>query len=328
MDNTGREAFWNVLKNLHENNGASLIPVSPLPRYLCRYRSVNENALQQLNDNTQYFSSADYYDDPFDTYFHIDFEKMISTYEAMRKALIEREPGFIDDVHRAAKLSGQNPDEFINKLSNTVLDFPTIHGQLLNTRLSIQKRLFSICFCEDEYNETLWLKYAGDYTGFVQVYDMDDPNTFLCGKEEKCKKCPSSSPKPSIYPVYYSDLKYDATMFALGMLMLDQIQSQANNIPEPLYNTIQQRLLWEPERISLIKKKCHEYDREWRMIRPTMCDQRSFIRMKPCKVIIGLRTPAYKSRLIASAATIAGVNEIHKLFINDSDELDSKPVQL
>lgn len=32
-------------------------------------------------------------------------------------------------------------------------------------------------------------------------------------------------------------------------------------------------LMWEIERISLIKKKCYEYDQEWRMIRPAMFEQ-------------------------------------------------------
>lgn len=87
-------------------------------------------------------------------------------------------------------------------------------------------------------------------------------------------------------------------------------------------------LVWEIERISLIKRKCHEHDQEWRMIRPEVDEQRSCVKMKPCKIIIGLRTPQYERRLIASAATIAGIQEIHELFINDSDNLDSRPINI
>lgn len=108
--------------------------------------------------------------------------------------------------------------------------------------------------------------------------------------------------------------------------MLDRIRKQADAALDPLCEYVKSSLLWEPERVSLIKKKCHEHDQEWRMIRPIMSEQRSFIKMKPCTVIIGLRTPDYESRLIISAAMNAGIKDIRKLFINDSDELDSRPV--
>ena len=75
MDNNGREKFWNVLKNLHDNSETSvnmLMDASPRPKTLCRFRSVSKNSLQQLNDNKLFYSSANYYDDPFDTYFYIN----------------------------------------------------------------------------------------------------------------------------------------------------------------------------------------------------------------------------------------------------------------
>lgn len=62
------------------------------------------------------------------------------------------------------------------------------------------------------------------------------------------------------------------------------------------------------------------------MIRPVMTEQRTSIKMKPGKVIIGMRVPEYESRLIVSAAVNAGIKEIYRLYINDSDKLDSEPV--
>ena len=96
----------------------------------------------------------------------------------------------------------------------------------------------------------------------------------------------------------------------------------------PLHEYVKSSLIWEIERICLIKRKCHEYDQEWRMIRPAMFEQRSCVKMKPCKIIVGLRTPQYERRLIVSAATIAGIQEIHELYINDSDILDSRPINV
>lgn len=64
------------------------------------------------------------------------------------------------------------------------------------------------------------------------------------------------------------------------------------------------------------------------MICPAISEQRSCVKMKPCKIIIGLRTPRYERSLIVSAATIAGIQEIHELYINDSDILASKPIKI
>lgn len=329
MDNNGRERFWNVLKNIHDNSNESvnmLMNASPWPKTLCRFRPVSGNSLMQLNDNKLFFSSADYYDDPFDTYFYIDVNQMTPTYEKMRNDLREGNEELMDSLYKIAMLTGQEPDKFANMLSNDSLDFLKLEGQLREVRNSIQRKLFSICFCEDEYNETLWLKYADNYKGFVLIYDLNNTNTYLCGKEEACRNCITAQNPSSIYPVYYSDERYDATKCALGILLIDKIIGNNSKAMIPFYNSIQQSMMWEFERISLIKKKCHENDKEWRMLRPAIDEHRSFIKMKPSKVIIGLRTPDHESRLIVSAAVNAGIREIHKLYINDLDKLDSLPV--
>jgi len=329
MNNEDREKFWNVLQNLHDNSEANvrlMMDASPRPKTLCRFRSVNEHSLQQLNENKLFFSSADRYDDPFDTYFYINVNQMLPVYEEIRKNLLNRNKSVVDALHPIAKLAGQEPETFVSMLLDNSLDFARLKGQLRMVRNSIQRRLFSICFCENPYNETLWLKYAENYSGFVLIYDLGNPDTFLCGKEENCQNCISARERPNIYPICYSDIRYDATKYATGVWLMDKIAMQNNMALMPLYNFIQNTLMWEAERISLIKKKCHENDQEWRMIRPAIVEQRSCIKMKPSKVIIGLRTPEYESRLIVSAAVNAGIQEIHKLYINDSDELDSAPV--
>lgn len=270
-----------------------------------------------------FFSSADYYDDPFDTYFYIDVDQMVPVYDEMRNDLFEGNKELVNKLHQIAKFANLKPDTFIDMLYNVPLNFAELKGQLTMVRNLIQRRLFSICFCEDPYNETLWLKYAGNYSGFVQIYNLWSLDTFLCGTEEPCRNCIQAREHPYIYPVYY---RYDATKYALGIWLMGKIEKQNDMALKPLHSYVWDSLIWEIERISLIKKKCHENDQEWRMIRPAMHEQRSCIKMKPCKVIIGLRTPEYESRLIVSAARIAGIQEIHKLYINNSDKLDSKPV--
>ena len=192
---------------------------------------------------------------------------------------------------------------------------------LSEVRKKVQQQLFSICFCDDPLNESLWLKYADNHSGFVMIYDMRDPDVFQCGREARCGNCFMNQTKPNVYPVYYSDVKYDATRYAIGV--------QAFNVLPPL---ILEKLSgfinldWEIEKISLIKKKCHEYDQEWRMLCPIVGPNRPCIKMRPSSIALGLRMPEYERRLVISAAKVAGVASINEIIINDSDELTMRPI--
>lgn len=83
MNAQEREVFW---KTLCEVSGINLqqdierlIAAIKYPQYLYRYRSVTSSSLEALRTNKLYFSSANYYDDPFDTFLHIDIECLKAT---------------------------------------------------------------------------------------------------------------------------------------------------------------------------------------------------------------------------------------------------------
>ena len=56
------------------------------PRFLYRYRSVNNNNLDALRTNKLFFSQASKYDDPFDTFLHIDFDRIRQEFEGNFKS--------------------------------------------------------------------------------------------------------------------------------------------------------------------------------------------------------------------------------------------------
>lgn len=82
-----RKLFWDTLSELHDSSQESWDKIKAVykpPTVLCRFRSVNQNTLQQLQENKVYFSSADYYDDPFDTYFcmnHAEIRRQLEQLE-------------------------------------------------------------------------------------------------------------------------------------------------------------------------------------------------------------------------------------------------------
>ena len=82
MDKEMRQKFWDTLCSFEEKEPASdmkkLSETIKYPKFLYRYRAVSNNTIVALQENKVYFSSADSYDDPFDTYLRIDWNKIKS----------------------------------------------------------------------------------------------------------------------------------------------------------------------------------------------------------------------------------------------------------
>jgi len=324
MNAKERENFWKTLcavQDYSEESIKRLQAVSKPPETLCRFRCVSENSLVQLMENTQFFSTADYYDDPFDTYFFINFHTIENIYQTIRTMLDNGNTDIIKAIFNRIdpKL---NIDDAVNKLSQQTFDIPKLNKNLREVRTLVQQQICSICFSENPLNDTMWMKYANNHKGFVLTYNLGNPNTFLCGKEAKCKECGIHNTPPYLLPVYYSDEKYDATMYALGCCLLNNAGESVDELPELVKLLLNKTRIWERERISLIKKECHHYDEEWRLLSPVDYRNRPQIKLKPDSVIIGLRTPAYEKELIISAAKIAGIKSGYQVFINDANELD------
>ena len=83
---------------------------------------------------------------------------------------------------------------------------------------------------------------------------------------------------------------------------------------------------WEKERISFIKKKCHEYDSEWRAIWGNQFapPQKVYTVWKPYGIILGLNITEEGKALVLSAADRAGIKKIFQLEISNEDDLTLK----
>lgn len=76
MNQDERKKFWDVLSTMHDMTPAHIQQLQQtiiVPHTLCRFRAVSESSLTQLRENKLYFSTADYYDNPFDTYFYVNY---------------------------------------------------------------------------------------------------------------------------------------------------------------------------------------------------------------------------------------------------------------
>lgn len=276
------------------------------PASLFRFRPVTESSLEELENNFMYFSSADHYDDPFDTYMKMDIPRLLKIVEEIKsdRSAIFR---FISERFPDAELNGLNKDTV--KL-HSMLPSPE---DIIKLRQNMQIDTYSVCFCESAKNESSWMKYADNHKGFVLEY------TFSPQYIDELWNYKVLS--ANLFPIYYSDKKYNATDYAVHEILLFLCR------PTPqLYNELLDYMGWENTKISLIKNKCHKYDKEWRLVPAFRLCNRDIIRLRPKSVSIGLRTSKYTERTIIAAAKMAGIGEFYKMEIDKNDRFVRKRI--
>lgn len=326
MNSEERQAFWNTLCSLDgrdiQKDSQIIKKKIKYPKHLYRYRSVSLSSIDALQMNMLKYSHANYYDDPFDTLIHIDFEQINAN---ARKALQGTE--LIQNLHNMAKSIGID-NELIKKAEG-LLETSSVDGLMTgieaylktNIQSLLKQNLWSVCFSQSATNETMWLKYADQYKGFCLEYDLSDGSKLLCGKQSKCENCVVQNSGTSLYPVYYSNEGYDATAYAFN-LTIAYIAS--HHLDNSISNAIIQSLpsgAWEQERITLIKAKCHEHDEEWRMILHGQATGKVMQEWIPSGIILGLRMEQEEKQILIRSAKMAGIEKCYETYINNQYKL-------
>lgn len=320
MNDIEREEFWKVLLNAKNESDVDKLKMKiKYPNMLYRYRSINIKTLNALAENKLFFSTSNYYDDPFDTFIRIDIKQVKNIAQRLETGDIP--PILINMFH-----SIPNPNftkENINIILNNVIDFAK------EARSEIRKWIWSLCFTEKYYNETLWLKYANNHRGFVLAYDINALNNAVLNTEPSALCMVNNSVNFPLYPMYYSkdEKSYDATNYAGFIALCYFLEKTGNNSIIQILSS-QGNCMWEMERIMLIKKWIHRYDEEWRMILNSKYRiddiAKPCIICKPSKVILGLRMADEDKKAVLMASEIAGINSIEQMIINDNDKFVSK----
>lgn len=324
--------FWNTLCSLDgkdlQQDAQKLKECITLPRYLYRYRPVTLSTIDALQRNRLYYSNANYYDDPFDTLIHIDFDiineraRQVFSAEDVRIKLRNMAEQLMIDEKETAKA-----EVLLNNLS--VDEILTGIDKFLQTNIQsiLKQNLWSVCFCESGKNENMWLKYADEYKGYCVIYDLKDDKKLLCGKQDKCKECVVNKTGISIYPMNYSDQGYDATVYAANLTIAAIAKTQ---LIQPIADAIIQSLpsgAWEQEKITLIKSECHETDQEWRMLLRGYSKPPVMQEWIPYGIILGLRTTDNDKDIIIRSAKSVGIEHIYESYINKQYHLDIRELE-
>ena len=332
MNREERNQFWKMLCSLQGNNIAEeyekLSKIIKYPQYLYRYRPVSLSSIDALQRNCMYFSSANYYDDPFDTLLQINFNSLreegmrVLTSSDLEQRFLDFaaknsvNPDVVSKTIEMIKSSGFDPEQVVTTVINYMRN---------NIQSLLKSTLWSACFTESGDNETMWLKYADQYKGFCMIYDFHGSSKDLCGPQGKCKSYLVNNTGVSLYPVYYSDDGYDATDYAKQLTIVVMLTQVAGNmIPERiLYLFINEfmKTYWEQEKVALIKSKCHEYDSEWRMLLHNPSTVPVIKEWIPYGVILGLRMSATAKDIVIRSSKMAGIKHIYESYIDDNYKL-------
>ena len=328
MDNNERKLFWDKLNSVDGKDLVAdyteIVKTITYPKYLFRFRPMTEFSLGNLRTNTLYFSNAADYDDPFDSYIHIDKKQLSEKLDSVLKSF--------EDVEKIKMVSKQIigteiTDEGLRQIDSFGKEtmMAIVDRVLKNVRFSIRENDKSVCFSEDSTNRSLWLKYAQNHRGYCLVYDIEDLNNCIIGNKDWVTQL-NNNELVTLYPVYYSNEKLDATQYIeliIALIVIEELE-RINNPYASFFRAKNEELgngKWWSEKIALIKEYAHNQDKEWRALVTTTVKGTYTKTVKPYAIIFGLRTTETDKVILKALAKEAGIERIYQATIDDNDEL-------
>ena len=285
-----------------------------MPQSLFRYRKCDEERINAFENDTIFMVPPDWFNDPYDTLVRYDFEgikKYVDTIASVEgleqlKSFYEQGNDFPDELKRS--FSKEYWDSLKEHVLNTS-DFRSIESQIERNKqqlLALVSLYFPIlssfgkrfshvaCFTEDVQSILMWSHYADSHKGFALEYDFRPTLT-------------NPLPRVGLYPVIYSEERYDASVYLTWALFtINGIKSMNPDIGASL-------------KASLFKSKLWEYEKEWRMIDPGPHDllnsSSTSIEYQPKAIYYGTNIPQDKLAQLHQIAQRKGIREF-EMFID------------
>lgn len=312
-----------------------------IPPQLFRYRNCSEDNIDAFDNDTIYAVSPTLFNDPYDALFRYDRETIIRAFEMglgldTGKALLHHiadtdtvPESFVyiygkkhsDELKKQVRDNKNNLDEYVESLFNNFqphkAEFLSGVESLLEESCRIIKQGATVaCFSEKVDSVLMWSHYANYHKGFVLEYDLRNFE-MKCGHCEKRNSCQIMT-LGNIYPVLYSDKRYDATHHAIAFAT--EVQAKNNDgghfpLPDIMVSL----------KAFLHKSSLWEYEKEWRLILNRVgCDYSKpiDIMQKPTGIYYGSNISSINRKILHSLAKTKGLQE-YQMYIDESS-LDYK----
>lgn len=281
--------------DLEKIKKAILIKNDQLPRYLYKYRTIDEegHALDNLRNSTLWLSPAHKLNDPYDSAALSDpYDGFNMAEEILKRSdrsearineiLATQDPldAILHDIFEANKdtldLSEAAPQ--IEKTKGVITQFFDDHkNSLIESFSTMVQRCVHICSLSERLDSLpLWAHYANNHKGFAMEYDLHrcPPDDFI---------------RRWLWPVSYSGI-YDSRKVHSRLLK------------EKVYNNL------IPTIAALHKSPDWSYEKEWRIVLQAGFVSNGLSVHAPLNAVyLGANTQAAHAQQIIEAATIAKV---------------------
>lgn len=316
------------------------------PSNLYRYRSCTDYHISAFENDELWLSKPITFNDPHDSLLFIDKEKILNVIESNTPKLS------FDKVNRLLKDSAfrkQEEQMFGKEFVNKIIENATYKGKplaisqeylkqvndynekRLNQIISLAKRSIKqaslvACFSESVESTLMWAHYSSNHKGFALNYDLQSLYSIDVGLE-KIKGSLFIDNK--LFPVIYTNKRYDATYYAEFHFVDDFCRQMGVEFPQPFYD----KLFYYKS--LLFKSLEWAYEREWRMIKLTdnniensKPDYVSLPYIRPKEIYLGVDIAKKdKERLIEIAKTKN--IKIYQMLIDDMQiEYKMKYIQI
>lgn len=232
------------------------------PSQLFKIRGCTEPALKNLKDMTLYLSTADAFNDPYDTAFWADFRRITAADKLAEFGIngaeaigAIRSPDPIASVIQLARdraRSSLDVDGWLHEIDVLSHNFQT--GQL-PWLVEELKNSYKICSLSERIDSVLmWSHYGSNHTGFAMEYDFSQDH-----RNDASTLC--------LWPVAYTTQLFDIT----DILIAKRHGRDFNG----LYGVA----------ASLCKAVDWQYEREWRMVVPDGNERRGINLKAPLRAV-------------------------------------------
>lgn len=293
-----------------------------LPSRLFRYRTCSEMNIDAFNEDKLYAVTPDKFNDPYDSLFRYDKEKL------RESALLCTKKESIAFIRNYLQSGGDFPDVLHTILPQELLD--NFRNNLLNVDdeaidaierniepvkeflsnsidkltdeavKTVKQLAYIACFSETIRSVTMWSHYADSHKGFALEYDTSIFQ-LKCQSCDKNKQC-NQAAVCNIYPVVYDRQRYDATDFLAWFI--------AKGLGIPIKNPD----TFAASKCLLYKSPQWSYEREWRLIVSRLNDLQNktpvcIYNIRPKAIYYGMDISPINKKLLHMIAKEKGITE-------------------
>lgn len=309
--------------------------VDNIPEKLYRYRTCDERSFDAFDKNVIWAVSASMFNDPYDSLYYADEEYIFqeikdkSSFDSIKAIWkyinIHRKLPKAQEKFLGANAAKQIVATYLNKNLNDIKKAyrqtkisdeqikEEIKQFLQNCRTEAKEINKIACFSENVKSVTMWSHYSDYHKGFVLEYDLRSSDFLVCSYCKDKNACMDRK-TAQLYPVIYTNNRYDATEYACNTIVHKLLTSNGYEA------NIHQHDKLFPEKMFLNKALDWEYEKEWRLL----CYARNIVDRqtlrievkKPIAIYYGTKISKINRKILHSIAIEKDIKE-YEMYLVD-----------